>query len=147
MYVCSFLLPMQMSRGNHEINSLSTVLEYDTTYISQSEGCITRGAAITIDLRNMSFLFVYICRCWAIPAMHRHYDLETFLGISDIVWLYIAGIAVILISRRPSSPITHCHMQRSESNTSYLDTKKVPFFYKIADMRRSSKWPLPPRNT
>ena len=24
---------------------LSTVLEYDTTYISQSEGCITRGAA------------------------------------------------------------------------------------------------------
>ena len=29
--------------GNHEMNSLSTVLEYDTTYISQSEGCITRG--------------------------------------------------------------------------------------------------------
>ena len=24
---------------------LSTVLEYDTTYISQSEGCISRGAA------------------------------------------------------------------------------------------------------
>ena len=31
--------------GNHEINSLSTVLEYDTTYISQSEGCITRGTS------------------------------------------------------------------------------------------------------
>ena len=38
--------------GNHKINSLSTVLEYDTTYISQSEGCITRGTN-NISLQNI----------------------------------------------------------------------------------------------
>ena len=32
-----------VSWRNHEINSLSTVLEWDTGYISQSENCITLG--------------------------------------------------------------------------------------------------------
>ena len=48
LYVCMYVHFYYLCRGrggNHEINSLSTCLEYDTTYISQSEGCITRGAA------------------------------------------------------------------------------------------------------
>ena len=47
--------------GNHEINSLSTVLEYDTTYISQSEGCITLGCAsgdTALWLRDISCIIL-----------------------------------------------------------------------------------------
>ena len=62
MYVCMFIfLTYAEVEGAIEINSLSTVLEYDTTYILQSEGSITLGCAsgdTALLLRDISCIIL-----------------------------------------------------------------------------------------